>query len=224
MVRLCSVRSLGLAGAALALGLVIGGTSSYVHAQVSNHTIRACVSAFGQPVNGSGGVRLISGAQSCAPTETKVEWNQQGVPGPQGDKGDTGPQGSTGPQGPQGDKGDSGLQGLKGDKGDTGAQGPAGPQGRFSAEQVGRQRLVTQVPPGSKSVILSCPILEDLPISGGARFVSGGGDSGSGAMLIRESFPTTLAGRVNPAWQVTLANTSVDEYRAEIFVVCLHTN
>jgi hypothetical protein len=47
---------------------------------------------------------------SCKTDETALDWNQQGVPGPQGPQGAQGPQGPQGIQGPQGASGVSGYE------------------------------------------------------------------------------------------------------------------
>ncbi|HEU4934387.1 MAG TPA: hypothetical protein VFT48_20035 [Pyrinomonadaceae bacterium] len=52
--------------------------------------IEACVNP------GNGNLRLVDSGEACHNTETRVEWNVTGPPGPPG------PQGSPGPQGPPG--------------------------------------------------------------------------------------------------------------------------
>jgi hypothetical protein len=95
-VLLPAVAVLG-AGAAVAIG----------HISSSGGTITACVNTvgFGASDVEYGTVRIIDPSNTtstnpsvskCDPTETQIEWNQQGPPGPPG------PQGPRGPQGPPG--------------------------------------------------------------------------------------------------------------------------
>ena len=71
----------------------------------------------------NGQLRVIDPGQgdACRPSETPLNWSQQGPQGAAGPQGATGPQGTTGPAGP------TGSQGAPGDTGATGPQGPPGP-------------------------------------------------------------------------------------------------
>jgi hypothetical protein len=94
--------SLALLGAGgLTLAGAHGGDATKVH---------GCYITTPNPHNDPplGTIRIVKAAEGCKPNETALDWNAQGVPGPQG------PQGAQGPQGPQG------------------AQGPAGPSGTAS--------------------------------------------------------------------------------------------
>jgi hypothetical protein len=93
---------------------------------------------------GNGVVRIVAEEEICKTTETRVQWNVLGTPGPQGPQGPqgeagptgatgatgaTGPTGETGATGPQGPQGEVGPTGAQGEVGPTGAQGEIGPQG-----------------------------------------------------------------------------------------------
>lgn len=71
-------------------------------------TYYACVN------NTTGAITIVSKNTTCQTGYHKIQWNQQGLKGPQGPTGSTGP---TGPQGP------------------TGSQGPTGPQGPAGVSQ-----------------------------------------------------------------------------------------
>lgn len=58
--------------------------------------------------NSGGALRVIDDAVTgCRSNETSLDWNAQGVPGPQGAQG---PEGAQGPQGPEGAQGAPGTQ------------------------------------------------------------------------------------------------------------------
>lgn len=101
--------------AALAALLTIVGVA-YATIPDSNGTIHACYARSG------GSLRVIDASvTNCKSTETSLDWNVQGQPGPQGPQG---PQGAAGPQGPQG---------VSGPQGPQGPTGPAGPSGTSHA-------------------------------------------------------------------------------------------
>ena len=135
-----------LLGAGVAVGLVLAGSATFVHAQVTNRTIRACVNGFGAQATGAGATRLVPTSQGCAPNETRIEWTEQGVPGPQGPQG---PQGEVGPQGPQ---------------------GPAGQPGAIAVEYVIVRNV--SVPTSFQNFKVDCPTLRPTIISGGVENTS----------------------------------------------------
>jgi Collagen triple helix repeat (20 copies) len=108
--------------------LALGGGVALATIPGAGGVIHACYGKLG------GAVRVVD-TGTCRPTESALNWNQQGpqgLQGQQGPKGAQGAQGPQGPQGPQGAKGDPGSQGpvgQQGPQGDTGAAGPSGPQG-----------------------------------------------------------------------------------------------
>jgi len=75
-------------------------------------------------------VRLVTAAEPCKASETKIQWS---VAGPRGPAGPTGPVGPIGPQGVPGAAGANGANGTNGAGGATGATGPAGTQGPTGA-------------------------------------------------------------------------------------------
>jgi hypothetical protein len=92
--------------------LVAAAGIAYATIPEGSGLIHACYLKSG------GALRVIdSSVTNCKPTETSLNWNMQGTPGPQGAAGATGPAGPAGPAGPQGPQGPSGPG------------GPAGPQG-----------------------------------------------------------------------------------------------
>ena len=82
-----SIRALIVVGAALVLG--IGGTIAYAQIPSPNGVFTACV------VKSTGAIRMIDTARTthCRSTETKVYWNQRGIPGTPGDDGKDGTNG-----------------------------------------------------------------------------------------------------------------------------------
>ncbi len=91
-------RWLGLT--AVVVGLVVSaalGAIAYASIPDAGGVIHGCYK------NGNGDLRVIdSSADSCKSSETGLNWNKQGIPGPQGPQGAQGPQGQQGPQGPEG--------------------------------------------------------------------------------------------------------------------------
>ena len=71
----------------------------------------------------SGNIRIVGANDTCKDTETPLDWNVQGVPGPAGPQG---PVGLTGPAGPAGATGPAGSPGPAGPAGPVGPAGPAG--------------------------------------------------------------------------------------------------
>lgn len=83
-----------------------------------------------------GAIRIVTADDTCTEFESRLVWNQRGIPGkqgkpgprgPQGAQGVQGPQGLSGPAGPMGATGPQGPQGLPGDVGQVGPVGPRGP-------------------------------------------------------------------------------------------------
>jgi collagen triple helix repeat protein len=99
----------------------------------------------------NGNIRVVDDPSLCAANEGTLDWNAQGVdgpqgpagpqgldgpqgpPGPTGSAGAPGPQGPAGPQGLPGADGTDGADGAPGPQGPPGADGPAGPQGPAGA-------------------------------------------------------------------------------------------
>lgn len=100
--------------------VLILGTAIQAGAQTSSGKLRVCVGP-------SGAMRMLTAGETCRTSETAVEWNLAGTPGPQGPQGTQGPQGAQGPQGPQGLTGATGAQGAQGPQGVAGPQGEPGP-------------------------------------------------------------------------------------------------
>jgi Collagen triple helix repeat (20 copies)/Divergent InlB B-repeat domain len=104
-------------GATLAAALLAGvafGAGTMARADGDGTRYYACVN------NSSGTIKMIGAAATCANNEIRIEWNQQGPPGPAGS------QGEVGPTGPQGELGPTGPQGPEGQVGPEGPPGPAG--------------------------------------------------------------------------------------------------
>lgn len=111
---------------ALLLVVMVGvGGATLVKAHGGDLTqIHACLK--------NGGLRIIGANETCKANETALDWNIQGLQGPQGNpgpQGAPGPQGETGPAGPVGPVGPVGPQGGPGPQGATGPVGPAGAPG-----------------------------------------------------------------------------------------------
>ncbi|MBE3009561.1 collagen-like protein [Microbispora sp. NEAU-D428] len=143
-------RKIGVFGAGIAVGAVLGFSGVAVAAGAAEETtkIYACVS-------GNGSVRVLWSdspepspnpspvpSPGCYAGEKKIVWNQVGPAGPVGPTGPAGaagPQGATGPEGPAGPAGPQGATGPAGPQGATGPAGPAGqPGGLAGIEQVTR--------------------------------------------------------------------------------------
>lgn len=83
-------------GGILAAALVAVAGVGLAVATTGNPTIYACAKKK------DGGLRAVTGPGACSSSEYLLEWNKQGVPGPQGPQGEQGPQGPPGVQGPPG--------------------------------------------------------------------------------------------------------------------------
>jgi hypothetical protein len=205
----------------------IGGSVAGVEA--AGGVINACVS--------NAGVVTIPSSGTCRPTETALQWNIQGPPGPAGAQG---PQGAVGPPGPIGPQGAAGPQGLAGAGGPAGAvgpdgavgpAGPTGPQGNPGPMgPVGPQggpgisRYISFsgpfqfVDPGQLVVAdVSCGFPGGFPLGGGFSTTGTGGPSGiapSTGLLVEDSFPT------GGGWEVQVLNTSSGRETFTPYVIC----
>jgi hypothetical protein len=92
----------------LAVAAVAAGASTFAYASVpdASDLIHSCYHVNGQgQVDGSATLRVIDPSspnkdgQACKKGENELDWNQQGIPGPQGLQGIQGPQGPQGPEG-----------------------------------------------------------------------------------------------------------------------------
>lgn len=112
-----------------AAALVVAGGVAYATIPDANGVIHGCRNRQ------VGVLRVIDSARStCLSSETALDWNQTGTPGPQGPPGEPGPEG---PQGPQGPLGDQGPQGPAGEQGRQGPQGARGPSAAFESARSG---------------------------------------------------------------------------------------
>jgi hypothetical protein len=109
------------------IGIVTVTLMMLISASASAQTVRACVNT----VNGR--ITLLTD-DGCGSKEQLVEWNLQGLSGPQGPPGPTGAQGPAGHEGAQGPGGPQGAAGTNGTPGQDGVQGPAGSQGPTGAK------------------------------------------------------------------------------------------
>src|SRR5690349_9310051 len=110
--------------AAFAVILLSLVSVTYVSAHGGNTAlIHSCVN------NTSGEIKIIAATANCPSNYHSLDWNSQGVAGPQGPIGPVGPMGPVGPIGPVGPMGPQGLQGERGSQGEPGAQGLQGIQG-----------------------------------------------------------------------------------------------
>jgi type VI secretion system secreted protein Hcp len=76
--------------------LGVGGAFAAAAIPGPDGTITGCYKADGGQ---AGNLRVVDDGAACAKGETRIKWNQKGVPG---EPGKTGAQGPTGPQGPAG--------------------------------------------------------------------------------------------------------------------------
>lgn len=198
-----------------AVGALALGTAGVAVASVpsANGVIHACLSPPGT-------VRVIDtdAGQTCRSNETPLDWNQQGLPGPQGVPGSAGVQGPAGPAGPKGDTGPAGPQGPPGQTGPAGAQGLQGPQGvqgppgppgstTLSGQSV-VQNSIFVAPQASASVIAFCPT---------GMVATGGGFENSGGLIVTSSIPIPqLAG-----WNVSVQNQTTNRVAFNTWAVCL---
>jgi hypothetical protein len=97
--------------ATLALVFAMGGGAIAASGGFSSgNTLQACVDEQGV-------MRLVKAGKRCKHGQTKVAWNQQGVPGAQGATGAAGAAGATGATGPGGPPGAPGANGADGANG-----------------------------------------------------------------------------------------------------------
>ena len=170
-------RTLGWAiGALVLVALLVAVVATRVSAHlgpVVPGQIHACVN------NASGEIKIVDANATCTGNQSPLDWNAQGLQGPQGDTGPSGPpgpQGDPGPPGPLGPQGDPGPPGPLGPQGDAGPTGPSGPPG-VSALQI----VSTSAPTGNFAPLeVICPA--------GKKVLGGGAEAlGSDARLIRTS-------------------------------------
>lgn len=125
----------GVAAGGVAVGAAIVAPAIAAGRAPSIKPIYSCVTTS------TGELRIINSDDTCPAGESKLVWNQQGVPGRRGPEGATGPagtagapgargpQGYAGPAGATGPQGPQGSQGLPGNVGNPGPEGPQGPIG-----------------------------------------------------------------------------------------------
>ena len=105
MSRIIRSTNFWVAGAIATVALA--GTA-YAAIPGGDGTIHGCYAKSG------GTLRVIDASgNTCKSGETALDWNQQGVPGPQGPTGAKGDTGPTGAQGPQGEPGPAGVSGYE---------------------------------------------------------------------------------------------------------------
>lgn len=102
-------RRLRLLAVAVVAVAASAGLATFAYASIpdAGGVIHGCYHVNGQgQVDGSAQLRVIDPASSnkdgkaCKKDESALDWNQQGIPGPQGPQGIQGPQGPQGPPGP----------------------------------------------------------------------------------------------------------------------------
>jgi hypothetical protein len=115
--------------ALLALFVALGGiaTGATPFGGSSNDEIRGCVDKDGR-------LTILKKGKRCPRKTTTIEWNKEGLPGPQGAQGPQGIQGPAGANGANGANGADGTNGAPGVTGATGPRGPTGPQGPTGAQ------------------------------------------------------------------------------------------
>jgi hypothetical protein len=118
-----SGRARRTAALAVVAAVVVGGGVAGAAGPDAGGAITGCYDKSG------GNLRVIDAAGSCKPSETRIQWNEQGPAGAQGAVGPAGPTGAVGPAGPAGAKGETGPAGPTGAPGPQGEQGMAGPAG-----------------------------------------------------------------------------------------------
>jgi collagen triple helix repeat protein len=122
------------AAAIVAVGMMVAGAGiAYATIPDVSGVIHGCYAKSG------GSLRVIDDTvTNCKSTETSLNWNVQGVPGPQG------PAGPQGQQGPQGVQGPQGLQGV---------QGPAGPSGTSHGYSATSENAVIAMTPAFSKIV-----------------------------------------------------------------------
>jgi hypothetical protein len=215
---------------AVALGTVAAaviGTATLVGARErgADH-IAACA----QKENGQ--LRVVPDGTACRPSESALEWNVEGPPGPPGaagPQGPPGPQGAPGATGPAGASGATGSRGPAGPQGQTGPQGPAGPEGPAgppgepaAGGVFGWERLAS-IPvrveaDSTKGVVLRCS---------GDKLVLGGGftlSPGTNVSVLESrpiDGPSAFDTRTGSGWLVSVANTSITgSSTVGVYVIC----
>ena len=126
MGRRWAIVVVGVAGIAVGAALVAPAIALTREPKPVLRPIFSCVTTS------DGNIRIVTADDTCTEFETRLVWNQRGIPGKQGKAGPRGPQGAQGPQGfagPAGPVGAPGPQGPQGLPGDVGQIGPVGPRG-----------------------------------------------------------------------------------------------
>ncbi|MEU0096092.1 hypothetical protein [Kribbella sp. NPDC006257] len=206
-----------VAGTALATSMVDEEPVPQIHGCVSRGLLGI----------GKGTIRIVAEDTRCASGEDALNWNQQGVRGPQGvagpqgiagpqgvagPQGTIGPQGATGPQGArgatgeQGPAGATGAAGIPGPPGATGAVGPAGPAGASGYQQV---VAGNDIAPGAFiQTRAACPA--------GKVVVGGGFDLADPSLQLWGNGP---AG--NQVWSVRLRNLGTQTRHVTVTALCV---
>lgn len=200
--------------------------------------IYSCVS------KSDGDIRIVNADDTCTEFESRLVWNQRGIPGKQGKTGPRGPQGAQGAQGPQGltgasgPMGPSGPQGPQGLPGDVGQVGPVGPRGPSDGYFATVDDTVDEVPQAVATLTL--PIgAYILDFAGSLRLEQSGGmfDTGSCgfdgpgsariSLPIDRSVPIDLAGTLevtSEGQQVTVrcVKAEAGSFRVEGTLTAVH--
>jgi hypothetical protein len=192
-VRKFSLRGirLGLAAAVTLTFALSAGTAFVAYGNGSSSVLSACVNrATGVVRMGPNGVQI-----NCTNQETAVQWNSQGIEGPQGIQGPPGAPGLPGPLGPPGPQGMMGLPGPPGPQGLPGLQGIPGPQGPSGL--AGLQWISQRVNFGlnlSGAAEANCPA--------GKVAIAGGATASTQAVHITESAPKLNSSNQATGWRV----------------------
>jgi hypothetical protein len=158
---------------ALAAAILLAAASGIAYASIPgpDGVIQGCYLKSG------GSLRVIDSSASCKSTETSLNWNQSGLPGPPGPSGTNGMNGATGPTGPTGPSG-PGVKTIAGEVFDNGfiAEGSG-----FSVSKVSIGGYDIKFPPGTWSGCID-PVVTVTPFGDGvvANWVGAGcGNDGS---------------------------------------------
>jgi hypothetical protein len=144
--------------------------------------------------NSQGALRVIDSASAtCKSSETALNWNQRGIPGPTGAKGD------------------QGIQGPSGPKGATGQKGATGSAGSLSTYT---NSTVTSIPAGTVNGTSVMCNGSDVPTGGGAA-VQYTGMNFTGSYPLGSGAPGGIEG-----WQAYVDNTTASAGNLTVWVVC----
>lgn len=226
-----------LVAAVATLGILgIGGSVAFATIPGGDGVIHGCY------VKSGGTLRVVDGSvTTCKSSESALDWNVTGPPGPSGAAGPQGPKGDPGQQGPKGEAGPTGPAGTNGQAGasvvstplsagdancpDGGSQfdvasrttyacnGAPAPGGISGYEIVVSDRVYL-FPFTTQTARASCPSGKQ-PLGGGVYTTTNGYWS-----QVQLSYPVPAGGTQGAGWYGAAFNPGFGDQWLEVYAIC----